>query len=232
MEELNLLCLYYMGNAHTIIEPEKLFKCFNNPKKRRLLNILKGFPMTHGDLVKVTEMNKDDVKDYLREFVAAGIIIKKIVSHKLRIYMCWYHDTEYIYDDGSNMSEEERKEKLEHNKKTNEVAEAVGFKGKIKLVGFGKRVKRPIQKNTLPGYPEHFIALVFRLFKFDDPHFKKDIIYIDRKRPYEKDGIIINNNKMRALSYFYRGSNDLKFIGDKRELAKVTINARLNLSSK
>ena len=81
----------------------KLYRCFSTPMKKRLLNILRRFPMTHSDLVKVTGLNAGYISVCLKEFKNAGIIELKQESHKMRIFMCWYFDTEFKIDTKKNV---------------------------------------------------------------------------------------------------------------------------------
>lgn len=109
--------------------------------------------MSHEDLVDVTHINKDTVQQCLKKFVESGIIERKWESHKMRIYLCWYHLTEFEVVDST------RTKPIIVFKEIDEKEHPFTKK---------KIIRKPIQKNKLAGYPDHFIASVFHLFKFND----------------------------------------------------------------
>jgi len=146
--------------------------------------------MTRMDLVDITHIDKATVKDCLEEFVDAGFILSKKERYKMRIYLCFYHLTEFVIKDHTRTKPIIVFKEYDEN-------EYPFAKKKI--------VRERIQKNPLPGYPDYFIASVFRLFKFNDPKFKEDIRYFRK-----------NRDKMRALKYFHEGDDD--FPGDKKIL--------------
>jgi len=126
---------------------ELLLKCYSNHKKRRLLNILMYYPMTHSDLVKVTKINKDRIVDYLKEFEEAGIIKKKLISHKLRIYLSWQHDTKFTVEDFNLDNLDERKIiPAEGRQQSKWVSDEIKKKYKDKPIPFPKRIIHQITK--------------------------------------------------------------------------------------
>lgn len=160
---------------------EQILKCFSSYKKRRLLNILSHFPMTHKDMANVTHLNKGYIGQCLKKFVEAGLIEKeKIKGEKMVIYLRWFHNTEIGITDMKI-----------NGKKV--------VKGKIELKSL---CNRQIHKNPLSEYPVNFIKEVFKLFQFENPQFKQDVNYIRNNK--------IKMRAISYLNYYDKGKSDKK----------------------
>ena len=131
---------------------ENIYNCFSNRKKRRLLNILRYFPMTHKDFVDATGFSKRDIYVMTKEFTDADLVFKLTISHKFRIFMNPILDTkigiDYVYDERG-----------------------------IRIEG-----KRKLTKKSTNGTPHKMLGMVFSLFKFEDPIFQKDISYLRKNK--------------------------------------------------
>ena len=77
---------------------EQIYRCFSNKNKRRLLGILRYYPMTMQDLVDVTGISKAYIVQCLKEFTEVGIIEQENISHKFRIYLRHHLNTELKVD--------------------------------------------------------------------------------------------------------------------------------------
>lgn len=169
---------------------EQLLKCFSTDNKRRLLNILNQFPMTHTDLVKVTNIKKEYVQLSLKEFVNSKLIVKDERSHKLRIYSPWWYDLEF------SIKEVSPKRVIDLSNHVDSYNRELNRRGmdKVKVnISRKSQTRKRVNDNPLPDYPVNFIQKVFNLFQFNNPQFKKDIDFI-KKNPHEMRGAQMIDN--------------------------------------
>jgi hypothetical protein len=168
---------------------EQLLKCFKTHNQRRLLKILYDYHMTHVDLVAVTGMNEGLIGQIIKQFLQAGLIVKqKIEGEKMTIYLRWFlsrgdleiHDVLH-----SRVIELDNELRAMNRIRKRSGLEPINAKIARKSLKRGHTTTNP-----LPNYPTDFIKQVFKLFKFNDPNFDRDIKFIEDSK-----------EQMRAISY-------------------------------
>lgn len=168
---------------------EQLLKCFKTQNQRRLLNILYDYPMTHVDLVAVTDMNEGLIGQIIKQFLKAGLIIKqKIEGEKMTIYLRWFFS---IGDPEVHDVLHSRVIELDNELRAmNRIRKRSGREPINAKIARKSLKRRHTISNPLPNYHTDFIKQVFKLFKFNDPNFDRDIKFVED-----------NKKQMRAISY-------------------------------
>ena len=170
----------------------QLLDCFSHHNKRRLLNLLRYYPLTLMDAVKVLGLKKNHVAKFLKEFTQTGLVQKYKVSHRVVIYYC------FSVPDIPNTFRELYLSREKSIKGYNEEQ----FINDLFNTDIDKFIITMYQNrkiNSVEYFPKDFISEVFRMFQIDDLQFVKD-----------KERYSLLLPQMKAITYMRESAREFK----------------------